>query len=104
MRYLCAIYLYTLAGELATLKHVDLSNNQLVSIPDNLGIGQLLVHLDVSHNQITELPLDLRKLRTLEYLNVSHNQVGSIPKVFATVLTQLTVSRFLLRITSCIES
>lgn len=79
-------------GELATLKHIDFSDNQLVNIPDNLGIGQLLVHLNVANNKITELPVDLRKLRLLEHLDISGNNIASIPKVFSTVLTQLMVS------------
>lgn len=79
-------------GELATLKHIDLSHNQLVTIPDNLGIGQLLDHLDVGHNKLTELPLDLRKFRTLEHFDISHNQVAVVAKAFHTVLAQLRVS------------
>lgn len=79
-------------GELATLKHVDLSHNQLVTVPDNLGIGQLLDHLNLGHNKLTELPSDLRKFRTLDALDISHNQIGAIAKVFHTVLTQLRVS------------
>ena len=79
------------SGELATLKLVDLSHNQLVTVPDNLGIGQLLDHLSLGHNKLTELPTDLRKFRTLDHLDISHNQIGAIAKVFHTVLTQLRV-------------
>ena len=63
------------------LKILDLSNNQITSLPDT--IMQLpLTHLIVKNNQLTNfgLPKCLRKLVTLKVCNMSGNHLSNFPK------------------------
>ena len=52
---------------------MDLSKNQLVSLPDNFGELSRLQHLDLYENKLRTLPVSMFKMRSLRYLDVKNN-------------------------------
>ena len=79
-------------------------NNQIIELDEELfgresRLIKTLKHLNLSRNQIKKLPLSLFNLQNLETLHLSQNQLGFIPyaiekltklKIFAAVDNQLT--------------
>ncbi|THU58339.1 hypothetical protein C4D60_Mb03t13180 [Musa balbisiana] len=66
---------------LGTITKLDLSNNNLQSIPESLTARLLnLVVLDVHSNQLRALPNSIGCLSKLKALNVSGNLMESLPK------------------------
>ncbi|MCJ8738806.1 hypothetical protein PDJAM_G00039970 [Pangasius djambal] len=62
--------------EFCTLTHlvkVDLSKNQLVSLPEEIGHLYSLQHLDLYNNKLTTLPLSFCQLRSLRWLDLKDN-------------------------------
>ncbi|KAL5488789.1 hypothetical protein EMCRGX_G017785 [Ephydatia muelleri] len=69
-----------------TLESVDLSRNVLKKVHTQLGIKfATITSLDLSYNQLGSLPDSLRSLVRLEALNLSHNQFNSYPSVLPQV-------------------
>lgn len=64
---------------LANLRTLDLSNNQLTEIPASIGNLPRLQYLILRHNQLTTLPETIGELTNLTYLDLSHNKIESIP-------------------------
>src|SRR6185369_4024554 len=60
---------------------LDLSNNQLRTLPEGLFQGlTVLQMIDLSHNQLTDLPERLfRDLATLQLLCLHDNQLSTLP-------------------------
>jgi hypothetical protein len=101
-------------GELATLRHLDLSRNQLIATPpgwfvrwtnmerlwlshnqistlpaDDLGrMGRTLVELYLDHNKLAAVPAELAKLSRLRVLTLDENLIEELPAQLGT-LTQL---------------
>lgn len=80
-------------GDFLRLWKLDLSHNQLTGpIPEELGNLHFWCHecvsvMDLSHNQLVSLPIELGQIEGLNDLDLSHNLVsGSIPLS----LTQMT--------------
>jgi Leucine-rich repeat (LRR) protein len=67
-------------GQLSQLKSLDLSNNQLTVLPESLGQLTQLHSLNVSVNQLITLPESLGQLRQLQSLDVSANQLVALPE------------------------
>ncbi|XVF47584.1 hypothetical protein PTKIN_Ptkin03bG0121200 [Pterospermum kingtungense] len=66
---------------LATISKLDLSNNNLQSIPESLTARLLnVVALDVHSNQLKLLPNSIGCLSKLKFLNVSGNLIQTLPK------------------------
>ncbi|KAJ7979383.1 Plant intracellular ras-group-related LRR protein [Quillaja saponaria] len=66
---------------LATICKLDLSNNNLQSIPESLTARLLnMVVLDVHSNQLKSLPNSIGCLSKLKVLNISGNSIEFIPK------------------------
>ncbi|CAG8632910.1 7462_t:CDS:2, partial [Paraglomus occultum] len=60
------------------LTHLNLSHNQLSSIPPQIGYLHSLRSLDLSNNQITELPCQLAtKLSAIETIDVCNNPLAT---------------------------
>uniref|UniRef100_A0A3P8W5Z1 Leucine rich repeat containing 59 n=1 Tax=Cynoglossus semilaevis TaxID=244447 RepID=A0A3P8W5Z1_CYNSE len=62
--------------EFCSLTHlirVDLSKNQLTSLPDDLGNLSNLQHLDLYNNKLTSLPVSFSQLRSLKWLDLKDN-------------------------------
>ncbi|ESL06744.1 dual specificity protein phosphatase [Trypanosoma rangeli SC58] len=61
---------------------LDLSYNNLKSIPHELSFLVKLRSLIISYNELTELPDSLGNLSQLERLDVSHNRLQQLPQSF----------------------
>jgi leucine-rich repeat protein SHOC2 len=56
-----------------------MSENQLTSVPEELGALTSLHFLSLSGNQLTSVPLALGRLTALRTLMLSGNQLTSVP-------------------------
>ncbi|XP_008294183.1 leucine-rich repeat-containing protein 59 [Stegastes partitus] len=66
----------SLPPEFCSLTHlvkVDLSKNQLTCLPDDLGNLVSLQHLDLYNNKLTVLPVSFSQLRSLKWLDLKDN-------------------------------
>ncbi|KAG5493193.1 hypothetical protein GH5_01933 [Leishmania sp. Ghana 2012 LV757] len=61
---------------------LDVSQNNLASLPHELSLLVLLRKLVVSYNMLTELPDSLGNLSALESLDASHNALVELPQTF----------------------
>uniref|UniRef100_A0A8C2RNQ8 E3 ubiquitin-protein ligase LRSAM1 n=1 Tax=Capra hircus TaxID=9925 RepID=A0A8C2RNQ8_CAPHI len=100
---------------LATIKVLDLHDNQLTALPDDIGQLTALQVLNVERNQLTclprstgnliqlqtlnvkdnrlkELPDTLGELRSLRTLDISENEIQRLPRMLAHVRTLETLS------------
>ncbi|KAL0281479.1 UNVERIFIED_CONTAM: hypothetical protein PYX00_002456 [Menopon gallinae] len=59
---------------------VDLSKNKLTEIPEKMWIlARNLTDINLSHNQLSSLPDDIGKCMNLEYLSLQLNQLTTLP-------------------------
>ncbi|XP_048870493.1 leucine-rich repeat-containing protein 59 [Brienomyrus brachyistius] len=58
---------------LTYLVKIDLSKNQIVGLPVDLGRLVALQHLDLYNNKLTSLPLSFSQLRNLKWLDLKDN-------------------------------
>ncbi|EQC37062.1 hypothetical protein SDRG_05289 [Saprolegnia diclina VS20] len=65
--------------ELAGLKWLKVKDNQLTRLPASLGSLQLLVYLDVSDNRLNDVPEFVGDLLQLRELCVTSNTISSLP-------------------------
>ncbi|XP_059823676.1 leucine-rich repeat and calponin homology domain-containing protein 1 isoform X2 [Hypanus sabinus] len=65
------------------LKVLVVSNNKLVSLPEDIGQLKCLMELDVSCNEITVLPQQMGQLKSLRELNVRRNYLQILPEELA---------------------
>jgi Leucine-rich repeat (LRR) protein len=56
---------------------LNLSNNQIVKIPEAVGDMENLAVLDLSDNQITQLPTTLDNLKKLKHFDLVGNSVNA---------------------------
>ncbi|MGF1933939.1 MAG: COR domain-containing protein [Nostoc sp. ChiQUE02] len=75
------------AKEKAT--ELDLSNNQLSSLPPEICQLTQLTELDLRNNQLSSLPPEICQLTSLKLLSLYNNQLSSLPLEFGQ-LSQLT--------------
>lgn len=66
-------------GKLANLTVLDLSINELTSVPPEIGELTNLKELNLYDNQLTSVPPQLGKLTNLTWLDLSNNQLTSLP-------------------------
>ena len=69
-------------SNLKYLSELDLSWNQLNSLPDNFGNLQNLVNLELDDNQLSSLPDNFGNLQNLSDLFLNSNQLSSLPESF----------------------
>ncbi|XP_044013868.1 leucine-rich repeat-containing protein 59 [Aphidius gifuensis] len=68
--------------EIAAIKkasHLDLSNNQLVSIPNTIVTLTNIIKLDLSKNMLTEIPENIGEMKQLKHLDLYGNQISRLP-------------------------
>ena len=61
------------------LQVLNLSNNQLQSLPAEIGNLHNLQKLDLSNNQLQSLAAEIGNLCNLKELNLSNNQLQTLP-------------------------
>uniref|UniRef100_A0A8D1Y180 Leucine rich repeat and sterile alpha motif containing 1 n=1 Tax=Sus scrofa TaxID=9823 RepID=A0A8D1Y180_PIG len=64
---------------LATIKVLDLHDNQLTALPDDIGQLTALQVLNVERNQLTSLPRSIGNLIQLQTLNLKDNKLKELP-------------------------
>ncbi|MGD0664804.1 MAG: leucine-rich repeat domain-containing protein [Rhabdochlamydiaceae bacterium] len=75
-------------GSLTQLQHLLLGSNQLTSLPTWIENFTQLRQLDLADNKLTSLPIGLGTLTQITYLDLSNNQLTSLPTELGN-LTQL---------------
>ena len=65
--------------ELEKLRELNVSQNKLAMLPDNVGKAITLTHLCLAHNKLRVLPESLGELLDLTELDVSFNQLIEMP-------------------------
>ncbi len=82
-------------GELTNLIILDLSNNQLTSVPREIAKLTNLATLYLGNNQLTRVPPEIAKLTNLRYLSLRENRLTRVPPVIANLsnLIYLSISR-----------
>lgn len=85
----------TAVGSLAQLKHLDISQTSLTSLPPEIGNLTKLVYLDVSQSALAQLPPEMGRLVSLAYLNVSNTGLERFPPQIGSLinLTELNFAR-----------
>ncbi|KAM4692698.1 leucine-rich repeat-containing protein 59 isoform 1-T2 [Rhinophrynus dorsalis] len=71
--------LTTLPGEFCSLTHIvrlDLSKNQLLQLPPEFGRLINLQHLDLLQNRLTALPVTFAQLKSLKWLDLKDNPLN----------------------------
>ncbi|XP_066268035.1 leucine-rich repeat and calponin homology domain-containing protein 1-like isoform X8 [Branchiostoma lanceolatum] len=71
------------------LQVLVVSNNKLVSLPEDIGKLKKLMNLDVSCNEISTLPLQIGEMESLRELNIRRNHLQTLPEE----LCQLRITR-----------
>ena len=67
-------------GLCTNLKQLILGHNKLTSIPKEIGLLKNLLELDLENNKLTSIPKEIGLCKKLTRLNVSMNDLTSIPK------------------------
>ena len=80
-------------GTLSNLMTLDLSNNQLTTVPEAIGSLSALTTLVLRSNQLTMLPKTIGNLTALTWLDLSYNQLTMLPEMIGnlSVLTWLDI-------------
>jgi Leucine-rich repeat (LRR) protein len=76
-------------GKLVSLKKINLTGNRLTSLPDNIGNLFQLQELNLSNNPLAPLPECIGKLEDLKSLDLSYTKINSLPNNIEN-LTKLT--------------
>ena len=71
------------------LPQVSLSNNQLSSLPEEMGLLGNLEGLYLCHNDLTELPESIGMLANLKELTLSGNMLRELPASMQSVSYRL---------------
>jgi Leucine-rich repeat (LRR) protein len=90
----------------ASLKQINLSSNDFLTIPKQLFSAALtkLEKVDVSSNELAEIPPGIANLVNLHDLNLDHNAIASLPDEIGQLkkLKALSLRHNRLRITSTV--
>lgn len=86
-------YFVNMLGKYVT--KLDLSSNELTSLPDSITTLVNLEILDLSNNNLTSLPESIGNLVNLKRLNLSRNQLTSLPKSFNDLVNLEILNLFL---------
>ncbi|KAM3821018.1 leucine-rich repeat and death domain-containing protein 1 [Vipera latastei] len=65
------------------LKFLNLNNNEIKTLPKEIGLLKNLEILSMEGNQLTSLPPEICLLKKLRTLNLSYNQISSFPQNFS---------------------
>ena len=79
----------TLIGSLTQLTTLNLSNNNLTTLPESIGNLTQLTELYLDNNQLTTLPESFGNLTQLTKLDLDNNQLTTLPESIGNI-TELT--------------
>ncbi|XP_072739030.1 E3 ubiquitin-protein ligase LRSAM1 isoform X1 [Ciconia boyciana] len=79
-------------GQLTSLQVLNLEKNLLKCLPQSIGDLAQLQMLNVKGNKLKELPATVSGLRSLRTLNVSENMLQELPRVLAHIRTLETLT------------
>lgn len=82
-------------GTLTSLTHLILRHNSITTLPPEIGQLTNLIWVDLSHNNLTALLPDIGQLTKLNYVNLRSNQLASVPPEIGNLynLTELNLNR-----------
>ncbi|KAM0943283.1 putative leucine-rich repeat domain superfamily [Dioscorea sansibarensis] len=83
----------SLTARLLNIIVLDVHSNQLNSIPNSIGCLSKLKSLDVSGNLLDSLPITIENCRALEELNVNFNKLTRLPDTMGFELMNLKILR-----------
>src|SRR5690606_37922898 len=70
--------LASISNSVTTLRVLDLSYNQMTSLPSDISALVSLVQANLDGNLLTELPPDIGRLTHLQVLLVRNNKIASV--------------------------
>ncbi|XP_042193119.1 E3 ubiquitin-protein ligase LRSAM1 [Callorhinchus milii] len=79
-------------GQLSSLQVLQVENNHLKSLPNSIGSLHQLQTLNLKGNRIKKLPELLSGLKSLRTLDCSHNQIQQLPQDLAHIRTLESLS------------
>ena len=69
----------TYLNQLSNLKQLDLTRNELTSLPESISQLRGLERLSLSFNELESLPFSISQLQNLTHLDLFFNQLSSVP-------------------------
>jgi len=79
-------------GNLVNLHNLGLGNNQLTSIPVEIGNLVNLHYLGLGNNQLTSIPVEFGNLVNLQWLDLKNNKLTSLPVEILNIMKILDIS------------
>jgi len=79
-------------GHLTTLLRLDLNRNQLTRLPDSIGLLRNLTELSVNGNCLTRLPASIGHLANLTRLNLNNNNLTFLPTSMGNLISLRSLS------------
>lgn len=74
-------------GNLKSITHLDLSDNQLYFLPENIGnLEPTIKYLNIAHNQIKIIPPEIGMLFNLQALYIENNEFIAFPCTFRNLI------------------
>ena len=67
------------SGSTSNGAELDLSGQQLTTLPDSITSRTDVKSLNLSNNQLTGLPASIADMKSLEVLNIENNRIESLP-------------------------
>jgi Leucine-rich repeat (LRR) protein len=62
------------------ISKIDLSNNEIPSIPEQIGTQEFIVWFNIQNNKLQAVPNELFVLKQIKFLDLSYNLIKSIPE------------------------
>ena len=89
--FLSSVALYYTEQELSALQTLDLSDNQLTTLPESIGKLTNLQELNLGYNQLTTLPESIGQLTNLQELYLYNTQLTTLPPEIEKMLPNCSI-------------
>ncbi|XP_067106976.1 E3 ubiquitin-protein ligase LRSAM1 isoform X1 [Osmerus mordax] len=74
-------------GQLSSLQVLNVENNLLKALPEGIGDLRFLQTLNVKGNHLSELPISVGQMSSLRNMDISENTIRELPQILARVRT-----------------